>query len=99
MKNREEEVERRRKKNNKKRRSSRGLLSTEKRKRKRKSERDKGHVASCEWLGGISFYLKPPTTINYSRTPSKFISIFCQLIFNPIFNLITLYPYTYLIVP
>jgi hypothetical protein len=50
------------------------LLSTEKRKgkkekkgKKRKSKMDKGHVAGCEWLGGISFYLKPPTYINYNR--------------------------------
>jgi len=28
--------------------------------------------------GEISFYLKPPTIINHSGTPSNFISIFCQ---------------------
>jgi hypothetical protein len=42
------------------------------RKKKRKKRRGKlkwiRDVAGCEWLGGISFYLKPPTYINYHRT-------------------------------
>jgi hypothetical protein len=45
------------------------------------------------WQDRISFYLKPQTTINYSRTPSNFISIIYQLIFDPTFNLTTFYLY------
>jgi hypothetical protein len=68
------EERKRKERRRKKRRRCRGRLSTkekkeekEKKGKKRKSKMDKGHVAGCEWLGGISFYLKPPTYINYNR--------------------------------
>jgi hypothetical protein len=44
----------------------------EKRKKTRKNRISKGHVARREGVGEISLFFKPPTIINYTRTPKSF---------------------------